>query len=228
MATSGSSDYTLTARQIIEFALRKTNLLALGQSADNDMVDAALVELNVMCKEWMKYPAIWRLSEASLTPTANTATISMSSSNPYRVTDCRFRNTASQDTTMEPMTRDEYYALPRKTSTGTPTTWYFDPQRATSTLYIWPVLAVVDTETIQATYQRRFEDVGDLANEVDITQEHLSTVGYNLAARLADNFGRSGGHIDRIIQRAGMLFESMLDADRPEIIRFVPERRYHG
>ena len=228
MATSGSSDYSLTARQVIEFALRKTNLLALGQSADSDMVDAALTELNVMCKEWMRYPALWRTSEASLTPTANTATISMSSANPYRVLDCRFRNSVSRDTQMEEMTRQEYYALPIKTTTGTPTTWYFEPQRATNTLYIWPVLAVIDSETIQATYQRRFEDVDDLANEVDIAQEHLSTVGYNLAARLADNFGRSGGHIDRIIQRAGMLFESMLDADRPEIIRFVPESRYHG
>jgi hypothetical protein len=226
MATSGSTNYSLTAREVINFALRKTNLLALGQAADNDMVDAALVELNVMCKEWMKYPAIWRLSEASLTPTANTASISMSSANPYRVVDCRFRNTSSRDTPMEEMTRQEYYAMPIKTSTGTPTTWYFDPQRATNTLYIWPVLASVTTETIQATYQRRFEDVDDLTNEVDITQEHLSTVGYNLAARLADNFGRSGGHIDRIIQRAVALAEEMKDADRPEVIRFVPEARY--
>lgn len=226
MATSGSADYTLTARQIIEFSLRKTNLLALGQSADNDMVDAALTELNVMCKEWMKYAQIWRLSEASLTPAANTATISMTASNPYRVLDCRFRNASSRDTPMEEMTRQEYFAMPIKTTTGTPTTWFFDPQRTTNTLYIWPVLASVSTETIQATYQRRFEDVDDLSNEVDIAQEHLSTVGYNLAARLADNFGRSGGHIDRIIQRAAMLFETMLDADRPEVIRFVPEARY--
>lgn len=226
MATSGSTDYSLTARQIIEFSLRKTNLLALGQSADSDMVDAALVELNVMCKEWQKYPAIWRLSEASLTPTANTASISMSAANPYRVVDCRFRNASSLDMQMEEMTRQEYYAMPNKSSTGVPTTWYFDPQRATSTLYIWPVLASVSTETIQSTYQRRFEDVDDLANEVDITQEHLSTVGYNLAARLADNFGRSGGHIDRIIQRAAMLAEEMKDSDRPEVIRFVPEARY--
>lgn len=226
MATSGSSDYTLTARQIIEFSLRKTNLLALGQSADNDMVDAALTELNVMCKEWMKHAQIWRLSEASLTPTANTATISMSAANPYRVIDCRFRNASSRDTPMEEMTRQEYFAMPIKTTTGTPTTWFFDPQRTTNTLYIWPVLASVSTETIQATYQRRFEDVDDLSNEVDITQDNLSAVGYNLAARLADNFGRSGGHIDRIIQRAAMLFESMLDADRPEVIRFVPEARY--
>lgn len=226
MATSGSANYSLTAREVIEYALRKTNLLALGQAADADMVSAALTELNVMCKEWMKYPAIWRLTETSLTPVANTSTISMASANPYRVLDCRFRNASSLDMPMEEMTRQEYYAMPNKTSTGVPTTWYFDPQRTTSTLYIWPVLASVATETIEATYQRRFEDVDDLANEVDITQEHLSTVGYNLAARLADNFGRSGGHIDRIIQRAGMLFESMLDADRPEIIRFVPGARY--
>ena len=66
----------------------------------------------------------------------------------------------------------------------------------------------------------------DLANEVDVDQEHLSTVGYNLAARLADDYGRKGPHIDRIVARAEELKREMRDFDRPETIRFIPEDRY--
>ena len=226
MATSGSSDYSLTARQVVEFALKKVNLLAAGQTAPGELAADALVELNVMLKEWMKYDSIWRLTDTSVTPTASTASISLSTANPYRVVDCRFRNTSSIDTPMEELTRQEYYDIPQKTSTGIPTSWYFDPQRDTNTLYIWPVLSSVTTETIRFTYQRRYEDVDDLSNDIDVPQEHLSVVGFNLAARLADNYGKAGPHVDRIVARAQQLLEEALDADRPEIVRFVPETRY--
>src|SRR3990167_2557520 len=186
MATSGSTDYSLTARQVIEYALRKINVTANGNTPSSEVTDDALVELNVMLKEWMKYDSIWRLTETSLTPTASTATISMSSANPYRVIDVRYRNTSSIDLPMEELTRQEYYDIPDKTSTGTPTSWYFDPQRATNTLYFWPLFSSVSTETFRVTYQRRYEDVDALSNDIDVPQEHLSVVGYNLASRLCD------------------------------------------
>jgi hypothetical protein len=226
MSTSGSTDYSLTARQVIEYALRKINVTANGNTPSSEVADDALVELNVMLKEWMKYDSIWRLTETSLTPTADTASISMSSANPYRVIDVRYRNTDSIDLPMMELTRQEYYDIPQKTSTGTPTSWYFDPQRATNTLYIWPVLDSVTTETLRVTYQRRYEDVDDLSNEIDVPQEHLAVVGYNLASRLADRYGKSGLHVDRIVARAESMLEDILDADRPEVIRFVPESRY--
>ena len=226
MATSGSSNLSLTASQIVEYALRKINVLAEAQSASAEASDRALTELEVMLKEWMRYPAIWRLSEFSVTPTANTASIALTTANPYRVVDCRFRNTSALDLPMEQLTRQEYYDLPNKLSTGIPTSFYFDAQREAPTLYIWPVMASVTTETIRCTGQRRIEDIDDLDNNVDVDQEHLSTVGYNLAARLADDYGRKGPHIDRVIARAEQLKADMIDMDRPEVIRFVPETRY--
>lgn len=225
MPTSSSIDYSLTARQIVEYALKKTNLLARGQTADADMVADALIELNVLCKEWMKYPQIWRLKEGFVALINNTAAYSLTP-RPYKVFSMRYRQASGIDIPMLELTKEEYYNLPQKTSNGIPTQWYFDPQRDTSSIFVWPVLLVATTETIRVSHQRRFEDVDDLANEVDISQEHLSTVGYNLAARLCDDYGRRGEHINRIIQRAEHLFEAMLDMDRPEIIRFVPETRY--
>ena len=227
MATSSSIDYSLTAREIIEYALQKINILAKGESATARHSDGALRELNMMLKEWMIYPAIWRRVAGSATPTASTASISIASSvNPYRIIACRYRNASSIDLPMTELTHEEYYDLPNKTVTGIPTQWYFEPTRSTNTLYIWPLLSSVSTETIRYTYQRRFEDVDDLANEVDVGQEWLSTVGLNLAGRLADDYGRKGEHINRIVARAEALFERMQDADRPEMVRMVPGYGY--
>jgi hypothetical protein len=225
MALSGSINYDLTAREVITFALRKINILAKSQTLTTDLSDDALVELNTMLKEWMAYPAIWRLKEGYVNLVAATESYSLTP-RPYRIVDVRYRNSSSTDLPMEEMTKDEYYDLPVKTTAGTPTQWHFDPQQATSTLYVWPVKATVTTETFRVTYQRYIDDIDSLDNNIDCTPEWLSTLGYNLAARCADSYGRSGPHIDRIVAMAGGMFERMADFDRPEFVRFMADRRY--
>jgi hypothetical protein len=225
MSTSDSINLSLTASQVIEYALRKINVLAEGQSSTGEAQDRALTELEVMLKEWMPYPAIWRLTESYLTLVADTQGYNLNP-RPYRIVDVRYRNTDANDLPMTELTRQEYYDLPDKTSNGTPTSWYFDPQRATTAIYVWPLPSSVTTETLRITHQRRMEDIDDVDNEIDVDQEHLSTVGYNLAARLADDYGRKGPHIDRVIARAEQLKERMMDMDRVEVVRFVPETRY--
>ena len=225
MALSGSIDYDLTARQAIQYALEKINILAKGQTLTVEHSDAAMRELNVMLKEWMVYSAIWRKKQGSVSLTNATASYSLTP-RPYRILSVRYRNTSSIDLPMEELTSEEYYDLPDKSSAGTPSTWYFEPQQATSSLFVWPVKATVTTETFRITYQRYIDDIDSLDNNIDVTPEWLGTIGYNLAARCADDYGRSGPHIDRIIARAGVLFEEMKDHDRPDMVRFVPERRY--
>lgn len=225
MATSDSIDLSLTASQVIQFSLRKINLLADAETASSEMQARALRALEVMLKGWMRYAGIWRLKEGYATPVADQQGYSLDP-RPYWVIDVRWRDADGNDIPMTEMTRQEYYDLPLKSTNGVPTQWYFDPQRSTSDLYIWPLPSSITTETLRITYQRRIEDIDDTDNEIDVDQEHLETVGYNLAARLADDYGRRGPHIDRVIARAQQLFEEMEDLDRPEVIRFIPETRY--
>lgn len=225
MALSGSIDLSYTATQIITFALRKINSVALGQSPSSEDADAALMELELMLKNWQKFPSIWRRSQQSISLVNATASYTPSP-RPNRIISVRYRNTSSIDLPMNEMTQDEYYDLPSKSSAGTPTSWYFEPSQSGTTLYVWPVQATVTTETFRVTYQRFLDDVDALSNNVDITPEHFDTVGYNLAARLADNKGKSGPHIDRVIARAQQLYQEMEDTDRPEFVRFCADMRY--
>jgi hypothetical protein len=225
MATSNSINLSLTANEVIEYALRKINVLPEGQSAPASMSSRALRELEVMLKEWMKYPAIWRRKESYISLLAATSGYNLNP-RPYRIIRVRYRNSSGHDLPMYEMTHEEYYDLPNKTSAGTPTAWFFDPQRGTSSLFVWPLIASVTTETLRVTHQRRIEDIDSVDNEVDVDQEHLSTVGYNLAARIADDYGKAGPHIDRIIARAEEMKKDMMDGDRPNSIRFVPDNRY--
>jgi hypothetical protein len=224
MATSGSIDFNMSAREVITYALRKINILAETEDPGADQAARAMTELNVMLKGWQKHENLWRLTEGSVALTDATASYSLSPI-PHRVVSVRYRNTGGTDLPMEEMSRQEYYDLPLKTSAGTPTSYYVDYQRATVTLFVWPVLADATTETFKHTYQRKFEDIDALDNDIDIKQEHFEVVGYNLAARMADDYGRKGEHISRIIARAEMLLQDALDDDRETSIQFVPGPR---
>lgn len=231
MATSGDITGNRTARQLITYALRLINVTAQSETPSADDSARGLVELDQMLKGWQRYEHIWRLTEGYITLVANTAAYSLTP-RPYRIIDCRYRDSNSIDTIMTPMSRTEYFTLPDKTVTGTPTQWWADYQRDTDSLYIWPLLNAIDgttPEQVRITYQRRIEDAEDLDEDVDIRQQYLDVVGYNLAARLADSYGRAGGHIDRIVARAEILKQEMLDDDRGDFVQFVPDMTgYHA
>jgi hypothetical protein len=50
MATSGSIDYNMTARELVTYALRKINICAEGEDPSADSAARAMTELNVMLK----------------------------------------------------------------------------------------------------------------------------------------------------------------------------------
>jgi hypothetical protein len=224
MTTSSSIDFNMTARELITFAARKINMCDENEDPSAGMAARFMTELNVMLKEWQKYENLWRMTEGSVTLVAGTYSYALSPV-PHRVVDARYRDANTRDLPMMEMTRDDYYDRPLKSATGIPTEWYVDYQRAAATIYLLNVPASITTETVKYTFQRKFEDIDDLANDIDIKQEHFGMTGYNLAARMADDYGRTGEAIGRVIARAEQLRNDALDDDREDFIQFVPSRR---
>lgn len=226
MPTSGSSDFILTAREVIDFALKKLRVIGVTQTATAAQATGAQRELNLMLKGWQKYPSLWKIEQNSVALIANTASYILTAQDPDRVYSARYRNTSGQDLPMILLSREEYFDLPNKTNNGLPTQYYIDYQRDAPVLYVWPVPASVTTETIQLTSQRAIEDVDALDNDLDVKVEFLEVVGFNLASRLADDYGRTGEIVTRIIERAQFLLEEALDEDREDEVRFVPGYGY--
>lgn len=224
MATSNSVDFNMTARDVITFALRKINLLDENEEVGAGMADRAKTAMNAMLKGWQKHPNLWRMTEGSVTLIAGTYSYALSP-HPHRVITARYRDANTRDLPMEEMSRDDYYDRPLKSATGIPTEYYVDYQRAAATIYFLNVPASITTETVKYTFLRKFEDIDDLSNDIDIRQEHFEMTGYKLASILADDYGRTGGAIDRIIARAEAMFNSALDDDRGGFIQFVPGYR---
>ena len=225
MAVSGSINYTFDARAAITYALKKIKVLGEGEDPSAGQAEDAMIELNIMLKGWMKHESLWRHTEGSITLIADTYSYALSSATlaPHRVISARYRNASTIDLPMELMTREEYYDLPDKTTTGIPTQYYVDYQRANPTFLLWQSLASVTTETIQYTYQRKFDDIDSLDNDIDVRQEHFEVVGYNLAKRLAPEYGRvDSSAYGEVKEMAFLLLEAALDEDREDFVQFVP------
>lgn len=226
MTTSGSTDFSLTARQIVQFALRKQRVLGRGETASGDQAADAVLELNLMLKGWQKYPSLWRLTEGSVTLLANDYDYTLSPA-PHRVLSVRYYNGTTETPLADPLSREDYFNMPDRAIAGTPSQVYVDYQRSGPVMYVWRPLDTVAGEEIRYTYQRKFEDVDSLDNDLDVKQEWLEVVGYNLAYRMGPDYGRVGSEsFAEIKQQALTLKEEMLDDDRDETVRFMPGYDY--
>lgn len=226
MSLSGITSLSLTARDVITFALRKLGMVPVGQLPDINEVAECMLELNMMLKGWETAgPHLWRNTLGTIPLVAKAQSYSLTTDNPLRVVESRYRNSNGTDIPMRRMSRVQYMTLPQKTSSGPPTQYYFDPQELTQNLYIWPVPPLVTTDTIVYTFQRRFQMCQSLNDNIDIPQEWLQTVGYCLAENLLPNRGVETQSAARIEKSAAGLLRKAKAFDRPAFVQFMPEYR---
>jgi hypothetical protein len=185
MATSGSTDFNLDVEQICQAALELIGVVPIGDTAGAEDMAKAMQQLNLMVKTWgaQEDPKLWLLTED--TQALSNATASYNLAAARKVLSVR-RRTSSIDTPLTPWSRQQYFDQPNKSSSGYPTSYYFDPQQATRTLYVWPVpdSTIAGNTTLQYTYLRVIEDLDNFSDDFDVPQEWLEVLQYGLAARL--------------------------------------------
>ena len=106
---------------------------------------------------------------------------------PLRIEDIR-RRISNQDTPIIEYGREDYFMLPNKINRGTPTQYYYQPLVSSGKLYVWPTGDSVD-ETLKITYIRPIQDFDNPGNTPDLPQEWLEALKYQLALRLAPEYG---------------------------------------
>lgn len=129
---------------------------------------------------------------------------------PLRVVDARRKD--SSDVPIDVVTRQEYYELPNKTSTGSVNQVYYDPQLTTGTLHIWPAGNDAD-DKIELTLMYPIEDFDSSNINADFPQEWLKAIKFNLAADLGPEYGldlNRQGYLDR---KAKQLLDDVSDFD---------------
>lgn len=106
---------------------------------------------------------------------------------PLRITEM-VRRSGKNDITLNRISRDEYFALGDKTTSGTPNQYYYDPQLDSGVLYLYQPPSDVDS-TIEFIYHRPFEDFDTATDTPDFPQEWYHAVRFGLAVTIAPEYG---------------------------------------
>lgn len=199
MATSGSTDFSVSRDDIIKRALRIIGVLAQGETPTTNQTTEAAVALNGLVKAWeADGMPLWAIKSFNVPLTTGVSTYqiglgkTVNTPKPLKVIQAFNHNVSSNvDVPIRIITRQEYNILGNKTSTGNPIQVYYEPLNEYGILHVFPVPSTVEqtANTIVIHYQRPFEDF-DAANDTpDFPQEWYDAITYGLATRLAPEYG---------------------------------------
>ena len=120
MATSGSTDFSVSRDDIIKRALRLLGVLAQGEEPTADQTTEAALALNGLVKAWAADGMpLWAIKERTVTLVADQASYTLDTPKPLKVLQAWNRNTTSSvDIPMRVVTKQEYNLLGNKETNG--------------------------------------------------------------------------------------------------------------
>lgn len=231
MTTSGVTTFSMTASEIIAAGFSNLGVGQEGEALTPRMYSDGLRALNLLINTFNAHPRLWIYAEGSIGLVADQAAYVVSPP-ALRVTDVR-RNQSGIDTPMNMLSRQEYYDQPNKTlSPSTPVSFYFDPQVAQGTLYLWPSPSVqaITQFTVNYTYIRRMDVMTATNDTLDMPQEWLEPVIWNLAKRLMTQYPVTDPNLANIVLgQAKESYDTLLQWDNePASLFMSPDTRAWG
>jgi hypothetical protein len=175
-----------TARDIIKRALRLIQVTASGETIRDEEAQDALEALNGML-------AIWSASSImvpyQVTEVLSVSTASMAlTTRPIRVVGAWVYDGAS-DLEMRLISQSDYLSILDKAVTGIPASLYCDEFFPVSTIYVYPTPDRAYPITL-----RRWDHLANLPTletEIVLPEEYKEAIAFNLAGRLAPEYGTS-------------------------------------
>lgn len=222
MAVSGTTSFNIDAREIITQALRIIRVVPSGTEPQADDSADAEVYLNLLLKTWGTHSHLWIVSEGSLSLVEGQADYSVPDARRMVSVRRRYNITPLNpiDTPMTPLSRQEYDDTPNKLTKSVPVSYYFNPQRSSRTLSVWPT-ADAGTATnyvLKYTYYRVIDDITSLNNDADLPQEWLEALTWSLADRLQEMHNVS---YPTVTQRAAALVGQLQSQDQEDTPAFM-------
>lgn len=216
MTTSGSTDFAMTANDIIAKAFNLLGIGSIGETLTARHYEDGRLSLNLMMKSWATSEHLWLRTQAVVPLVASQASYTMSP-RPMRVIEVRRQIIASSiETPLTEWARQQYIEQPNKTVASIPNAFYFDPQMAAGTLYLWPTpsASTASLQRIVLTYWRTIQDFDTSIDTPDLPQEWLEAIIWNLADALRTEYPSNDPSIvSKIERRAALLFAQLQSFD---------------
>lgn len=187
MATSGAINSTMTVLEVGNQAHRILGQLRSDKSMTAPQGQNTVTAINMMLKSWQanaNHP--WRVQDYDLEWPAATPDGTLDPTI-VDIEDVRCFRSATSEIQLIRYERDEFNTLPNKSQVGAPTIYSVVKERNAYRLRLWPVPSTATDLVL--TCARRIEDITSTAEEIDVPQEWMECIVYNVADRLAQIYG---------------------------------------
>jgi hypothetical protein len=193
----------MTGRDAITAALKKIGALAPGESLDASEATDGLAELNRMLGAWGTQKLIIHAvtQESPLTLTAGDGTVTMGTSGDITTRPMAIEKAVIRDGTtdypVDLLTLEEYAGIADKSTQSTyPTALYDDGGYPQRTLTLYPVPSAAKSLVLWT--KRALTSIASLDTSVSLPPGYDDAIVYNLAVRLAPEYGRP---VDAVVMK---------------------------
>lgn len=231
MSTSGTDTFTANRDLIVRRSLRMVGAYTSTDLPRPEQLVDALSVLNIMLKAWSMEGFLWLRNFVSVTLTAGDNSYVLGPlgtpviDRPLHVYNCNRKSSSGNEIPMISLTRQDWMAIPNKTTTGVPVQFYYDPQTTNGVLYVWPTPQTGTTDTLVLDVDRQLDIMVDSLNDFDFPPQWLEAITYNLAARIAPEYGLPLSERMQIEKEAAALLMQASTDDRDVAsIRFEVRR----
>jgi hypothetical protein len=239
MTTSGLTSFSPVMSQVLYRSLRMVGAYASTDSPRAEQVADALDVLNMMIKTLQIEGLLWLKSFAQVTLVAGQyyyplgpagaahywPALTTLITRPTRVWGLRRLNTSGYEIPLandgKCISRQEYEALPNKTTTGTVVQAYYDPQLVNGMLYVWPCPATGVTDKLNFTVDRTLEDMINDDVTFDFPTEWAEPLTFMLAERLWWEYPDTSSNYQLLLTRSSAAKESIMSYNRENADTFI-------
>jgi hypothetical protein len=227
-----------TRDQLVTDALRKCGALGDGETAAAAQLAAGANAINALIKAWAAHGLqIWKMetveSLMSLMVDEDGLTVGVlqeivTSNLPLKLISAYRYDTLSEVSV--PLTieaRERFFDLPNLTSEGAPVTVYFQPLKTTGIFYAWPLPDGhwSTNGVFKLDFQVQFTNTTTGSDVLDMPDHWEEALIYNLAARLAPEYGLSINDRNVLKMEAKETLQLALDFSNEEGSIFIRPNR---
>jgi hypothetical protein len=231
MATTNTTNFSVTAGDIISAALRQLVHLGAGATPSSEDNTNLLFALQLIIKSLAADGyLLFGYKQASGATVASTATrtIGPSGANitapkPVRIVQAWIRDSNNFDTQLTQLSRSDYNALSAKSATGRPVNFYYDNQVVSGstwnnigTVSLWPV-PDSSAYTLFLSYQAPLQDVGGITTEFELPQEWFLPLQWILVDEVAMQYSVNEQKVVMIQQKAEFWRNKLADFSVQEV-----------
>jgi hypothetical protein len=189
---------------------------------DSGVADFIGIELDDGTRQWTTIENVNSSTQLQITDnlTANASltntvfTYSNTISRPLRVPAVR-RSRVGDDTEIDlnKWSRQQYFAQTLKSSSGTPTNFYYSPDLIDGRLYIWQTAESVN-QIARFTFEKSIEDFSTSADNPDFPIEWSDALVWSLAARIGYEYEATLQKMQIIEAKAAQYLEDVVGWDQ--------------